>query len=64
MSLFRKLSPLKEKIFISIFCIIGISAVAYGMIAKYNPVFIIGILFVIAGYLLIRRKLKESIQKK
>jgi hypothetical protein len=64
MSLFRNLSPLKEKILISILCIIGISAVAYGMIAKNNPVFIIGILFVVAGYRLIRRKLKESIQKK
>jgi hypothetical protein len=64
MSISRNLSPSKEKIIISILCIIGISAVAYGMIEKNNPVFIIGLLIVIAGYLMIRRKLKESIQKK
>jgi hypothetical protein len=64
MSILGRLSPLKEKILISILCIIGVSAVAYGMIDKNNHVFIIGILFVIAGYLMIRRKLKESIQKK
>jgi hypothetical protein len=58
------LSRLKEKILISILCIIGISSVAYGMLKKNNPVFIVGMLFIIAGYLLIRRKLKESIQKK
>jgi hypothetical protein len=63
MFIFENLSPLKEKIFISILCIIGLSAVAYGVAWKNNPVFIIGMILVIAGYLLIRRKLKESIQK-
>jgi hypothetical protein len=63
MPILSNLSRLKEKILISILCIIGISSVAYGMLKKNNPVFIIGIIFVIAGYLLIRRKLKESIQK-
>jgi len=64
MSLVTNLSPLKEKIIIISLCIIGVSSVAYGMIEKNNPVFIIGIIFIVAGYLLIRRKLKESIQKK
>jgi len=64
MSLITNISPLKEKIIIISLCIIGISSVAYGMIKKNNPVFIIGIIFIVAGYLLIRRKLKESIQKK
>jgi len=58
------LSPSIEKILISILCITGISSVAYGMIKKNDPVFIVGMIFVIAGYLLIRKKLKESIQKK
>ena len=64
MSLLSHLSPLKEKILISTLCIIGISSVAYGMLKKNNPAFIVGMIFVIAGYLLIRIKLKESIQKK
>jgi len=41
---------------------IGIVAVAYGMLKDNNPIFIIGLLFVIGGYLLIRRKIKESIR--
>jgi LPXTG-motif cell wall-anchored protein len=34
------------------------------MIRDNNAVFVIGLLFVIGGYLLIRRKLKESIGKR
>lgn len=58
------LSPRNEKVLTSVLCVIGIICVVYGMIEKDNPVFIIGIILVIAGYLLIRRRLKESIQKK
>lgn len=43
-------------------CMIGIVAVAYGMLKDNNLIFIIGLLFVIGGYLLIRRKIKESIR--
>jgi len=64
MPIFEKLSPLQQKIITASFCIIGISAIAYGMIKKNNPIFLIGIAFVIAGYLMIRKKLKESIQNK
>jgi hypothetical protein len=64
MSIFEKLSPLQQKIITASLCVIGIPTIAYGMIKKNNPVFLIGIVFVIAGYLLIRKKLKESIQKK
>ena len=39
---------------------IGISAVAYGMLKDNNLIFIIGMLFVIGGYLLIRRKIRDS----
>ena len=43
-------------------CMIGIVGVAYGMFKDNNLIFIIGLLFVIGGYLLIRRKIKESIR--
>jgi len=45
-----------------VICMIGIVAVAYGMLRDNNLIFIIGMLFVIGGYLLIRRKIKESIR--
>jgi hypothetical protein len=53
-----------KKIITSSLCILGVSAVAYGMTKKNNPIFLIGIAFVIAGYLMIRKNLKESIIKK
>jgi hypothetical protein len=55
---------MREKAFISCLCVFGILAVSYGMIRDNNAVFVIGLLFVIGGYLLIRRKLKESIGKR
>jgi hypothetical protein len=58
------LSPLKEKILTITLCVLGIPAVAFGMAKHNNPIFILGLLLVIAGYLTIRRKLKDSIQKK
>jgi len=39
---------------------VGILMVSYGMLAKNNPVFIIGIVCIIGGYLLIRRRLKQN----
>ena len=53
-----------EKAVIATACVLGISGVAYGMAEKNDPVFIVGLLFVIAGYLLIRRKLKDRVQDK
>ena len=41
---------------------IGILGVSYGMLAKNNLIFIIGLLCVIGGYLLVRRKLKQHIR--
>ena len=41
----------------------GIGAVAYGMTQKNHPVFIGGLVIVVLGYLLIRKKLKESFRK-
>ena len=60
--MFVNLSPLKEKIITASLCIIGVSAVVYGMTRKNNPVFIIGMVFIVAGYIMIRRKLKESLK--
>ncbi len=53
-----------QKIFIGTACVLGVSGVAYGMAEQNDPVFIAGLFFVIAGYLLIRRKLKERIKDK
>jgi len=53
---------LKSK-YLSVFiCATGIVEVTYGIIKDNNLVFIIGLLCVIAGYLLVRRKLKEHIR--
>jgi hypothetical protein len=43
-------------------CMVGTSAVAYGMFKGNNLIFIIGMLFVIGGYVHIRRKIKKSIR--
>jgi LPXTG-motif cell wall-anchored protein len=53
---------MREKILTVTICLIGTLAILYGMMNKNNVIFIIGVLFVVAGYLLIRRKLKETIR--
>jgi len=53
----------KKKTLIAFLCGLGIGGVAYGMATKNHPVFITGLVFAVAGYLLIRRRLKASIQK-
>jgi hypothetical protein len=50
----------KEKFLITLLCGLGILAVVYGMAKENNPIFLVGLLFVIAGYLLIRRRLKQA----
>lgn len=55
---------LKNKTLIALICVIGIVGVSYGMLKNNNLIFIIGLLFVIAVYLLIRRRLKEHIRSK
>ncbi|MBW1692436.1 MAG: hypothetical protein JRI71_09645 [Deltaproteobacteria bacterium] len=47
---------------IALMCVVGIGGVSYGMLNDDNVVFIIGVLFAIAGYLLIRRRLKHHIR--
>jgi hypothetical protein len=55
---------LSDKALTLALCVIGVLAVAYGMIRPNHILFIIGLVLVIGGYLRIRKKLKESIQKK
>jgi flagellar biosynthesis component FlhA len=55
---------LNEKALTIVLCVMGVLAVAYGMIRPNHTLFIIGLVFVIGGYLSIRKKMKESIQKK
>jgi general stress protein CsbA len=55
---------MKEKIVIILLCLIGLAAVSYGMITDNDVVFIIGVIFVIAGYVVIRKRIKKSIREK
>jgi len=54
----------RQKALILIICAIGIVAVSYGMAKGNNAVFIVGIVFVIGGYLIIRRRIKEHIRER
>ena len=60
----KKTNLFRENFFIIIICLAGIVGVVYGMAMDENAIFVIGIVLVIIGYLQIRKKLKESIQKK
>jgi len=51
-----------SRLIIASICAIGVSLVAYGMAFKNDPIFIAGIIVVIAAYLIIRKHLKESLK--
>jgi len=53
----------KTKLITLIICVFGIIALAYGLQRDDDAIFILGLLLVIVGYLLIRRRLKESIRQ-
>ena len=53
-----------EKSFVAFLCVAGVFGVSYGMIRDHDLVFVMGLLFVIGGYLLIRRRLKQAPQEK
>ena len=55
---------MREQVITVLICVFGLSAVSYGMIKDNHIIFIIGLMFVVGGYLLIRRKLKASIRDK
>ena len=57
-------NSLKRKVLILIICAVGIIAVSYGVAKDDNVVFVIGIALVIAGYLLIRRRIKKHIRER
>lgn len=54
----------KEKILSVVLCIIGVLSVAFGMSKENDPIFIIGLLFIIGGYLIIRRRLSGRSRSK
>lgn len=58
------MKPKQEKTLIALLCFLGISCVAYGMWKENNAIFLVGLVFVIAGYVMIRGKLKKNMQKK
>jgi hypothetical protein len=55
---------MKEKGIILSLCLLGILGMTYGMATKDHLVFIAGLVAVIAGYLMVRRKLKAYIREK
>jgi hypothetical protein len=55
---------MKEKVLILVVCLFGILGVGYGMMNRNHTVFIAGLAFVVAGYLMIRKKLKVYIREK
>ena len=55
---------LKHKTLIFIICTIGIVGVSYGMAKDDNVIFVIGIVFLIGGYLLIRKRIKGHIRER
>jgi LPXTG-motif cell wall-anchored protein len=50
----------RSKALMALLCALGTVGVSYGMLTDNNIAFIVGLLFGIAGYLLIRRKLKQN----
>ena len=54
---------IKTKLITLTLCVFGIITLAYGMQKGDDAVFILGLLLVIVGYLLVRRRLKESIRQ-
>jgi hypothetical protein len=55
---------MKDKALVLVLSFFGVLAVGYGMVNKNHPVFIAGLVFVVAGYLMIRKKLKAHIREK
>lgn len=47
-----------EKNIAIVICVLGVLCVLYGMIKGNDVLFMVGLVFVVGGYLIIRRKLK------
>ena len=54
---------MKSKALPVILGVLGVAAVSCGMIRQNHVVFVLGLLFLIGAYLLIRKKLKDSIRE-
>ncbi len=55
---------MKNKILTILMCGGGLGAVFYGMSKNNDVVFVVGLVFVVGGYLLIRKNLKASFRDK
>ncbi|MBU2497961.1 MAG: hypothetical protein KKE57_03600 [Proteobacteria bacterium] len=55
---------MKEKALIVLVCLVSLAAVFFGMTKKDNVVFVVGIVLLVGGYLVIRKKLKASLKEK
>ena len=55
---------MKDKTLVLVLCFLGVLAVGYGMVNRNHPVFVAGLVLVIAGYLMMRKKLKTYIREK
>lgn len=52
----------RNRILILLLCLIGVISVGYGMIMDSDGIFVLGIVCVVSGYFLIRRRLKASLR--
>ena len=53
---------LKNRALLILVCVVGTALILYGMAKDDNLIFVIGVLFVIGGYLLVRRRIKKHIR--
>lgn len=53
-----------EKSIAMLVCILGVSSVVYGMAEDNDLFFLAGLVFVVGGYLIIRRKLKSNAKRR
>jgi hypothetical protein len=58
------MNSMKDKTLVLVLCFLGVLAVGYGMVNRNHPVFVAGLVLVIAGYLMMRKKLKTYIREK
>jgi hypothetical protein len=58
------MKPNKFKHIVALSGFLGISAVAFGIYKENHTIFIIGLIIVITVYLIIRKKLKDSLHNK
>ena len=54
---------LHKRTLISVICLIGTAAALYGMLSNNDLIFIVGLVFVIGGYLLLRTRIKDYVRK-